>query len=181
MEEWQRIMDLNYFSTIRSLKLFLPKFLARGSGHIVNTASFAGLYPYAVSRLPYAASKGAMIALTQSLAIYLEPKGIRVSCLIPGPVMTGIMASMTSWTPDCPIRGPGSDLEIKNVEETAVALANGMRDGKIMISSDEEVWDIVRRWAESPDAFIRAKIEEFSRGDPGSPKMPEALKRKLGA
>jgi NAD(P)-dependent dehydrogenase (short-subunit alcohol dehydrogenase family) len=180
MEEWQRMMDLNYFSTIRSLKLFLPKFLARGRGHIVNTASFAGLYPYAASRMPYAASKAAMIALTQSLAIYLEPKGIRVSCLIPGPVMTGILASMTSWTPDCPMRGPGADLEIKDVEETAIALADGMRDGKIMISSDEKVWDIVRRWAASPDAFIRAKIEEFSQGDAGSPHMPEALKRKLG-
>ena len=180
MAEWQRMMDLNYFSTIRSLKLFLPKFLARGRGHIVNTASFAGLYPYAASRMPYVASKGAMIALTQSLAIYLEPKGIRVSCLIPGPVMTGIMASMTSWTPDCPMRGPGSELEIKDVEETALALADGMRDGKIMISSDEKVWDIVRRWAASPDAFIRSKIEEFSRGDAGSPRMPEALKRKLG-
>lgn len=180
MAEWQRMMDLNYFSTIRSLKLLLPKFLARGSGHIVNTASFAGLYPYAASRMPYAASKGAMIALTQSLALYLEPKGIRVSCLIPGPVMTGIMASMTSWTPDCPVRGPGAELEIKDVEETANALADGMREGKIMISSDEKVWDIVRRWAESPDAFIRTKIAEFAQGDTGSPQMPDALKQKLG-
>lgn len=180
MAEWQRMMDLNYFSAIRSLKVLLPKFFTYGKGHIVNTASFAGLYPYAASRMPYAASKGAIISLTQSLALYLEPKGIRVSCLIPGPVMTGIMASMTSWTTDCPVRGPGSELEIKDVEETAAALADGMRDGKILISSDEKVWDTVRSWAASPDAFIRAKIEEFSRGDTGSPHMPDALKRKLG-
>ena len=45
MAEWQRIFDLNFFSMVRSNELFLPKMLQRGNGYIVNTASFAGLYP----------------------------------------------------------------------------------------------------------------------------------------
>ena len=85
LAEWQRIMDLNYFAAVRGCQHFLPKFLARGSGHLVNTASFAGLYPYAASRVPYAASKAAIISMSQNLAVYLEPQGVRVSCLIPGP------------------------------------------------------------------------------------------------
>ena len=104
MSEWQRMMDLNYFAAVRSQEIFLPKMIARGRGHIVNTASFAGLYPYAASRIPYAGAKAAVIAMTESLAIYLQPQGIRVSCLIPGPVMTGVLDTMTSWTPDCPMR-----------------------------------------------------------------------------
>jgi NAD(P)-dependent dehydrogenase (short-subunit alcohol dehydrogenase family) len=178
MAEWQRMMDLNYFSAVRSVKHFLPKFLSRGSGYIVNTASFAGLYPYAASRMPYAATKAAIIALTESLAIYLEPKGIRVSCFIPGPVMTDIMNNMTSWSENCPMRGPGSELDLKDVAETATRLADGMEAGRIMISSDDNVWNLVQKWAESPDRFIRDKIEAFAQGDAGLPRVPEALRRK---
>ena len=86
--EWHRIMDINYFAAVRGVKHFLPKFLARGSGHIVSTASFAGMFPYAASRVPYGAAKASIISMSQNLAVYCEPLGVRVSCLIPGPVMT---------------------------------------------------------------------------------------------
>lgn len=177
VSEWQRMMDLNYLAAVRSISRFLPKMQLRGSGHIVNTASFAGLYPYAASRIPYAAAKAALIAMTESLAIYLRPQGINVSCLIPGPVMTGVLDTMTSWTPDCPMRGPGSELEIKRVDDVAVTLANGMREGKVLIPTDEKAWDIIRRWGASPDAFIQAKIEQFASGDRGLPIVPPTLRR----
>lgn len=180
MSEWQRMMDLNYFAAVRSQEIFLPKMIARGRGHIVNTASFAGLYPYAASRIPYAGAKAAVIAMTESLAIYLQPQGIRVSCLIPGPVMTGVLDTMTSWTPDCPMRGPGSELELKLVDDVATTLADGMRDGRILIPTDEKVWEIVQRWAASPDAFIQSKIDSFAAGDSGRPVVSEALRQKIG-
>jgi NAD(P)-dependent dehydrogenase (short-subunit alcohol dehydrogenase family) len=181
MREWQRIMELNYLGSARGTMQLLPKFLARGSGHIVNTASFAGLYPYAASRVPYAASKAAVIAMSENLAIYCEPKGVRVSCLIPGPVATSVMDSMTSWTEDCPLRGPGTETTLMLPEQVAVVLADGMRDGRILIPSDDVGLDIVERWARSPDAFIRAKIDEFASGDRGNPVVPEAVKAAMGA
>ncbi|MBB4858624.1 NAD(P)-dependent dehydrogenase (short-subunit alcohol dehydrogenase family) [Novosphingobium chloroacetimidivorans] len=167
--EWQRITDLNYYGTVRAVGHFLPKMIARKSGHIVNTASFAGLYPYAASRIPYAASKAAVIALSQSLAIYLEPQGIAVSCFIPGPVMTEIANSMTVWTHDCPVRGPGAELDLLWPDAAARVLADGMEAHRILIPSDEKVWNTLERWARSPDDFIRSKIDEFARGDPGIP------------
>ena len=177
--EWQRIMDLNYFSAVRGIQLFMPKMLDRGRGHIVNTASFAGLYPYAAGRIPYAAAKAAVIAMSESLAIYLQPKGVRVSCLTPGPVLTGVADSMTSWTSDCPMRGPGSELELRLVGDVANALANGMRDGKILIPTDEKAWGVIQRWAASPDAFIQSKIDEFARGDNGLPVISDAVRQML--
>src|SRR5262249_57436601 len=59
--EWQRIVDLNLMSAVRSLAVFVPKMVARGRGYIVNTASFAGLYPYATNRLPHAAANAAVV------------------------------------------------------------------------------------------------------------------------
>lgn len=177
--EWQRMMDLNYFAVVRGVQAVLPKFLARGSGHIVNTASFAGLYPYAASRMPYAAAKAAVISLSQNLALYLEPQGIRVTCLMPGPVLTGVLDTMTSWTPDCPMRGPGADLELMLPEDVALALSDGMRDGRVLIPSDPTAWDIVGRWAASPDDFINAKSQDVARGDWGKPKIGEAVQARL--
>jgi len=173
--EYHRIMDINYFAAVRGCAHFMPKFLARGGGHIVNTASFAGFYPYAASRVPYAASKAAIISMTQNLAIYLEPKGIRVSCLIPGPVMTAITDSMTTWTEDCPMRGPGKETRLLMPEELATVLSDGMAGGRILIPSDPVAFDIVKRWAENPDNFIRDKIAEFESGDTGNPAVPEAI------
>lgn len=180
-EEWRRIMDLNFFGVVRSVLHFLPRMIARGRGHVVNTASFAGLYPYAASRVPYGAAKAATISTSQNLAVYLEPQGVRVSCLIPGPVMTRVMDSMTSWTEDCPLRGPGSETTLLLPDQVARKLSDGMRDGEVLIASDDVAWDIVRRWAADPDAFIRAKIAEFASGDTGSPGVSEAVKAAIGA
>ncbi len=179
--EWHRIMDINYFAAVRGCLHFLPKFLARGKGHVVNTASFAGLYPYAASRVPYGAAKAAVISMSENLAVYLEPKGIRVSCLMPGPVMTQVMDSMTSWTEDCPMRGPGTETRLMMPEELAVVLADGMAQGKIMIPSDPVAFDIVKRWADDPDAFIRSKIAEFAGGERGNPMIPDAIKQQMGS
>jgi NAD(P)-dependent dehydrogenase (short-subunit alcohol dehydrogenase family) len=171
LAEWERILSLNLLSVVRSNGVFLPRMLARGSGHIVNVGSFAGLYPFAASRMPYVAAKAGVIALSESMALYLHPRGIRVSCLIPGPVMTGVMDSMKTWSSKVVMRGPGSALRIKTVEEVATLLADGMRDGRVIIPTHEEAWDTLRRHAADPDAFIQAKIEEFAAGDDGRPRL----------
>ena len=180
LAEWHRIMEINYFAAVRGVLAVLPEFLARGSGHIVNTASFAGLYPYGASRIPYTSAKAATISLTQNLAVYCEPLGLRVSCLIPGPVMTGVMDSMTSWTEPCTLRGPGTETTLLLPEQVAAELAAGMAAGRILIPSDPVAFDIVRRWAADPDAFIRGKIAEFASGNTGNPQVPEALLKLMG-
>jgi NAD(P)-dependent dehydrogenase (short-subunit alcohol dehydrogenase family) len=175
--EWHRIFELNYFSIVRSNAVFLPKFLERGSGHIVCTASYAGLYPYAAGRLPYASSKAAIISLCENLAILTEPEGVRVSCLIPGPTATRIMDGMTNWTPDLPMYSPGHETVLIMPEQLAATLADGMHDGRILIPAGEEAFEIVRRHAQDPDAFVRAKIADYARGDYGAPHVPEAMLR----
>jgi hypothetical protein len=87
--------------------------------------------------------------------------------------MTGVMDSMTSWTDDCPMRGPGKETTLMMPDAVARVLADGMRDGKVLIPSDDVAFDIVKRWAASPDAFIRAKIAEFESGDTGTPTVPK--------
>ena len=178
ISEWQRMWDLNLMSIVRSNAVFLPKMIARGSGFIVNTASFAGLYPFATTRMPYVAAKSAVVALSESLALYLQPQGIRVSCLCPGPVMTGVLESMKSWSENVVMRGPGSNLTVKFVEDVARTLADGMEAGRVIIPSHDEVWEtLARHWAD-PNVFIQSKLDEFERGDFGRPSLPADFKPK---
>lgn len=168
--EWRRIMDLDFFSMVHSNQVFLPKMIARGRGWIVNTGSFAGLYPYAANRIPYVAAKAAVIAMSEALALHLHPKGVRVSCFCPGPVATGIMASAgKSWSEHVAFRGPGGQFPLMTTEQAATALADGMRDGRVIIPTDEKVWDVTQSHAASPDAFIAKKIAEFDAGVFGLP------------
>ena len=171
LEEWHRTFNVNLMAIVRSNKIFLPKMIARGHGYIVNTASFAGLYPYATNRIPYAASKAAIVSLSENLAIYLRPKGIRVSCLCPGPTMTTSMQGLKPFSANTIMRGPGRDLKVKSQADTATILANGMRDGRILILTHEEGFDTVRERAASFDRFIEAKIEAFASGDSGLPSV----------
>ena len=78
---------------------------------------------------------------------------------------------MRNWTPDAPMRGPGSQLRLLSPEEAAERFVAGMADGLILIASDDAMWDILRDWAADPDAFIRTRIEAFGRGEAGLPRV----------
>ena len=177
IHEWQRILDLNLMSAVRSLAVFLPRMVARGSGTIVNTASFAGLYPYATNRIPYAAAKAAVVALSESLALHLLPRGVRVCCLCPGPVATRVSEGMKSWSTDAVMRGPGSQFRLITAEQAATTLADGMRDGRVIIPTHDEVFDVMREHAEAPDRFLHAKLAAFERGETGLPVLDPTERR----
>ena len=110
--EWQRILDINLMSVVRSNAAFLPLLLDQGSGHLVNTASFAGLFTYSYDRLPYAATKAAIVQISEGLAIYLRPKNIGVTLLCPGPVLTNIAAAVPTFGAGAPLRTPGEQFEL---------------------------------------------------------------------
>lgn len=91
---------------------------------------------------------------------------------MPGPVKTDILAGHTSWSDDCVLVGPGIEFEMLQPADAAITLSDGMRDGRVLVPTHEKVWDTVTRWAESPDAFIRSKIDGYASGDLGRPPLP---------
>lgn len=178
---WQAMIDVNLFGMVRAINLVLPKMLARRDGHIVNTASFAGLYPFATSRVHYAASKAAVISMSENLALYGLDHGVRVSCLCPGPVMTTSVHGMKHFSENYTMRAPGNHLLVQTQERVAITLADGMEAGRILIPTHEELWPIYQRLGQGPDAFIHAKHAEFAAGDSGRPGMSDELVAQLRA
>jgi len=162
MDLWQRTIDVNLLSVVRSLHVFLPILLEQGSGHIVNTASTAGLFAYAFERLPYSATKGAVIAMSEGLALYLRPKGIGVSCLCPGPVATNIGEQIT-FHDQMPINSP-PDLEVLDPRVVGDLVVDAVRANTFLVLTHREVHEILVRRAQDPEAFLTAQIAALADG-----------------
>ena len=93
LDTWRWVLDVNLMGVLYGIRAFLPHIRAHGEGgHIVNTASMAGILG-GLGLSPYAASKFAVVAMSEGLAIQLKPLGVGVSVLCPGFVRTRIVES----------------------------------------------------------------------------------------
>ncbi|BBY24955.1 SDR family oxidoreductase [Mycobacterium stomatepiae] len=152
--EWQRILDTNLMSVVRSNAAFLPLLLDQGSGHLVNTASFAGLFTYSYGRMPYAATKTAIVQISEGLAIYLRPKNIGVTLLCPGPVLTNIAADVPTFGGGTPLRIPGEQFDLLDPATVGDLVAEAILRNQFFVPTHPQVVDELRRRAEDWDAYI---------------------------
>lgn len=94
LDTWRWVLDVNLMGVVHGVQTFLPRMLAhREGGHVVNTASMAGLLTGGLGFSPYAASKAAVVALSEGLAKEIAPLGVGVTVLCPGFVRTRIAES----------------------------------------------------------------------------------------
>ncbi|HEY0225237.1 MAG TPA: SDR family oxidoreductase [Mycobacterium sp.] len=156
--EWQRIVDINLMSVVRSNAAFLPLLLEQGSGHLVNTASFAGLFTYAYDRMPYAATKAAIVQISEGLAIYLRPKGIGVTLLCPGPVLTNIAAAVPAFGGGAPLRIPGEQFELLDPAPVGELVADAIVHNRFFVPTHPQVVDELRRRLDDWDAYFDYQI-----------------------
>lgn len=89
MADWDWIWEINLKGVVRGCRTFVPDFKARGSGHLVNVASLAG-----IMNLPamssYNVTKAAVISLSDTLRLELEPYGVHTTVICPAFVRTNL-------------------------------------------------------------------------------------------
>lgn len=98
-EDLERLLQVNVMGVFHGCKTWIPYFLERGQGNIINMASIGGLVGLK-DRLAYNTSKFAVVGLTKSIAIDHARQGIRCNCICPGRVETPFVQSRLKEYPD---------------------------------------------------------------------------------
>jgi NAD(P)-dependent dehydrogenase (short-subunit alcohol dehydrogenase family) len=91
IDAWNRIIDVNLRGVVHGVQAAYPIMLRQGFGHIVNTASMAGLLPEPLAT-SYSATKHAVVGLSKGLRVEAANLGVRVSVLCPGVIRTPILS-----------------------------------------------------------------------------------------
>lgn len=90
IEDWNKVFNINLQSVANGIQAAYPIMIDQGFGHIVNTASVAGLLPTPFL-VGYAATKHAIVGLSKSLRSEAAYEGVRVSVICPGVIRTPIL------------------------------------------------------------------------------------------
>jgi NAD(P)-dependent dehydrogenase (short-subunit alcohol dehydrogenase family) len=91
VEAWDLVMAVNVRGVYLACKYAIPHMVERHSGSIINISSFVAVLGCSVPQDAYTASKGAVLALTRSLAVQFAPQGVRANAILPGPVETPLL------------------------------------------------------------------------------------------
>jgi NAD(P)-dependent dehydrogenase (short-subunit alcohol dehydrogenase family) len=91
LDDWNDVFDVNLRGVVHGIQAVYPIMIRQHSGHIVNTASMAGLVTSA-GTTSYTATKHAVVGLSKALRVEAERHGVQVSVLCPGVIRTPILA-----------------------------------------------------------------------------------------
>jgi NAD(P)-dependent dehydrogenase (short-subunit alcohol dehydrogenase family) len=174
LTDWQWVLNVNLWGVVHGVHAFLPHLLSNpAGGHIVNTASMAGLAAFP-GAAPYCASKYAVVGLSESLQQELQQAGahVGVSVLCPGFVRTNIFTSQRNRPAELtvPGRGPRAGAREANDEIVKTMQELGIPPEAVA----EDVLDAVRAgrfWIFTHPDLLPALDERHARlrteGQPG--------------
>jgi NAD(P)-dependent dehydrogenase (short-subunit alcohol dehydrogenase family) len=138
MDQWQWIVDINLLGVVRGCRTFAPMLKAQGRGHIVNTASAAGLvHPPRMTE--YVAVKAGVVALSESLLHELKPYGVGVSVVCPTFFRTNLTDSLRGKDESAQ-RSAAKLIDRSKVSADAIATAvlAGVEKGRHIVLTDRD-------------------------------------------
>jgi len=164
---WNWTLGVNLMSVVCGIEIFGPMIESQGGGHIVSTASIAGLI--SGNSIPYNVSKYGVVALSEGLRQELGPRGIGVSVLCPGFIRTNIMTSQRNLPERFAgvTRLPALDDARRERMKQMVERVDGGIDplyvGELVREGIENDWPYIFTDAEF-EPFIEARFAEIKRG-----------------
>ncbi len=144
---WDRLWAVNVMAHVEAARLLLPSMVERGAGHLMCTASAAGLLSQFDA--PYAVTKHAAVAFAEWLSITYRDRGIEASCLCPGGVDTPLLRSETAE------RQAAMGGEMMSPERVAEIALAGIEEGRFLILTHPEIAAMTRRRAEDPERWLQ--------------------------
>ena len=132
-EDFDRVMATNIRSMVFTSKYAVPRMVESGGGSIINMSSIAGIRAGSGgASIPYAISKGGVIALTTQMSVHHGRDGVRVNCIAPGPLYTPMVAGRLSEE--------GRDLRRRSTPLGTEGSAWDIAWAALFLASDESRW-----------------------------------------
>ncbi|MBI3567409.1 MAG: SDR family oxidoreductase [Gemmatimonadetes bacterium] len=167
LEQWKLVLDVNLLGVIHGVQAAYPIMVRQGSGHIVNTASLAGLV-VAPLLAPYAAAKAGVVALSRALRVEGAALGVKVTALCPGFIDTGIYAAaVTAGTSQISVKRsvpfPIAPLDA-SVDEL---LAGVMRNDELVVLPKiaRTAWLFTRLWPRRLEKMLMSQVRRFRKDE----------------
>jgi len=169
LEDWHDTMDIDFWGVVHGIRAFVPRLIEQGQGgHIVNTASMAGLVGMQWLGI-YCAAKFAVVGVSEAMRRELKPHGIGVSVLCPMIVQTNINQNSVRLRPsvlrsgEVPPQPPEGAMQggVKDPAEVAERVTRAIERGRLYVLTHEEQRDILRRRADYLDASFEAENWEL--------------------
>jgi len=136
IDEWRHVLGVDLFGALHTVHCLYPHMLERGSGHIVNIASVAGLVALHPYNTPYYLSKFGIVGFSEGLMLEASTRGIGVTCICPGGVKTAIYD-------DSPFKGFSEEAREKakefllstaeEPEDTARTIVSAVKSNKFLV------------------------------------------------
>jgi short-subunit dehydrogenase len=146
-----QVMHINYLSPMRLTMALLPQMLERGSGTIINISSIAAVLS-APGESAYDASKAALTAFSEAMAVDLWETGIKVMVVYPGVIDTPLFSLPDNDVPDLPIPAEPVSVAVE-------AILDGLEAGAAQVYVPEFFREIASGKAKDVGAFLAGTAE----------------------
>ncbi len=150
---WDKMWQIHGMAHVWAARAVVPEMVARGEGYFVVTASAAGLLTI-VESAPYAVTKHAALAFAEWLRVAYGRRGLRVSCLCPQAVQSGMTA------------GGGGSAAVDGMltpAQVAADVVTAMRDETFLVLPHPEVLDYFRRKGQDYDRWLGGMQKIYAR------------------
>jgi len=160
-EDWDRQWNVNVMSHVHAARALLPGWIERGEGHLVTTASMAGILT-SLGDAAYAATKHAAVGFAEWLAITHANDGVRVSCVCTGAVDTAMLRAGASGdaAKASAVIGGG---EVLAPERAAEIILEALAEERFLILTHPEMHEFAVGKASEPERWIRGMSRLWAR------------------
>jgi len=158
---WDRQWRVNVMAHVYAARALLPRWLARGEGHLVTTASVAGLLTTLGDGV-YSATKHAAVGFAEWLAITYGAQGVKVSCVCPGAVDTAMLRGAGGGDAAEAAAAIGGG-QVLSPDDAAAAIVKATAEDRFLILTHPEMQQLIVRKAEDPDRWIRGMQRLWAR------------------
>lgn len=162
-EAIERVVDVNFWGTMHTVKAFLPHLLDRPAGHVANVSSMGGFLPVP-GQTVYGATKAAVKLLTEGLYAELMGTNVGVSVVMPGAVSTEISSNSGVGSPAGAESADASQFPTTSPTEAARIIIDGIESGDfhIFVGRDSRTMNILSRIApRRATRFISNKMKDL--------------------